>query len=179
MSSFIRFLKSSWNVFRFHNTLKQKYPTCSFEDSINIKGPLANLILGKNVQIQFNSVLHLGGMSWCQNKGKLEIGDHSCISPHCVIYAAGPGGVIIGNHFDCGPGVKIFSSQTVKNHLDSYLFKSVVIGNNVTLYANVIISPGVKIGDNSIVYAGSVVTNDIPPNSVYAGVPAKYIKSVE
>jgi serine acetyltransferase len=43
---------------------------------------------------------------------------------------------------------------------------------------NSIILPNVEIGPNSIVGAGSIVTNNIPPNSVYAGNPAKYICSV-
>lgn len=54
--------------------------------------------------------------------------------------------------------------------------KRPVIGNNVTLGANVVIIGNVKVGDNVIVGAGSVVVKDIPDNSVVAGNPARVIK---
>lgn len=53
------------------------------------------------------------------------------------------------------------------------------VGNNVFIGANTTILPNVKIGDNVIVSAGSVVTKDIPSNSVVGGVPAKKIMSFE
>ena len=57
--------------------------------------------------------------------------------------------------------------------------KNIVIGNNVWIGANAYIREGVKIGDNVIIGANSVVTHDIPPNSVAAGVPAKIIKKLK
>lgn len=56
----------------------------------------------------------------------------------------------------------------------------VIIGNGVFIGHRCIIMPGVTIGDNVLIGAGSVVSKDIPANSgVYAGVPAKFIKSME
>jgi virginiamycin A acetyltransferase len=52
----------------------------------------------------------------------------------------------------------------------------VAIGNDVTIGANVIILPGVTVGDGALVGAGSVVTHDVPPYAVIAGVPAKILK---
>lgn len=54
----------------------------------------------------------------------------------------------------------------------------VVIGKNVWITSNVTILPGVHIGDNSIIGAGSVVTKDIPSNVFAAGNPARVIKSI-
>lgn len=54
----------------------------------------------------------------------------------------------------------------------------ITVGDNVYLGINAIILPGVNIGDNVIIGAGSVVTKNIPENSVAAGVPAKIIKSL-
>lgn len=54
--------------------------------------------------------------------------------------------------------------------------KQAVIGNNVSVYAGAIIIGGIRIGDNVIVGAGSVVTKDVPDNVVVAGNPAKIIK---
>lgn len=55
----------------------------------------------------------------------------------------------------------------------------VTIGNNVFIGADSIVLCNTKIGDNVIVGVGSVVTNDLPSNGVYAGNPAKYICSFE
>ena len=52
------------------------------------------------------------------------------------------------------------------------------IGNNVWLGAGVIVMPGVTIGDNSVVGAGSVVTKDIPPNVVAFGTPCKVVREI-
>ncbi|MGY1601159.1 acyltransferase [Geodermatophilus sp. SYSU D00815] len=54
----------------------------------------------------------------------------------------------------------------------------IVIGDNVFVGLGVIVLPGVTIGANSIVAAGSVVTRDVPPGSVVAGTPAKVIRTV-
>lgn len=56
--------------------------------------------------------------------------------------------------------------------------KPVVIGDNVWVGACSIILPGVTIGDMSVVAAGSVVTKDVPPHTLVAGVPARVIKSI-
>lgn len=58
-------------------------------------------------------------------------------------------------------------------------FGRIVIGNNVFIGNKCIIMPGVTIGDNVVVGAGSIVTRDIPSNSVCAGVPAKVLRSIE
>jgi acetyltransferase-like isoleucine patch superfamily enzyme len=53
------------------------------------------------------------------------------------------------------------------------------VGNNVFLGFGAIILPGVTIGDNVIIGAATLVTKDIPSNTVYAGVPAKFIKTLD
>ena len=158
--------------------LDMHYPTCSFEKGLVIKGPLENMTLEDNVLFQSNVMIHLGGMDWCQNRGKLHIGANSVISPNVVIYAAGSGGVHIGSNFDCGPGVKIFSSHSDMYQHNQHIFGEVTIGNNVILFANVVISPGVNIGSNSVILASAVVIEDVPPNMVYGGIPAKLIKNI-
>lgn len=54
----------------------------------------------------------------------------------------------------------------------------VVIGRNCWLGAGVIVLPGVKIGDNTVIGAGSVVTKDIPSNVVAAGNPCKVLREI-
>jgi acetyltransferase-like isoleucine patch superfamily enzyme len=53
------------------------------------------------------------------------------------------------------------------------------VGDNVWCGANVVITTGVTVGERSVVGANSVVTNDIPPFSIAAGVPAKVLRQVE
>ena len=58
-----------------------------------------------------------------------------------------------------------------------FKFGKIKIGNNVFIGCKSIILPNVTIGNNSIIGAGSVVTKNIPDNEIWAGNPAKYIKS--
>lgn len=53
------------------------------------------------------------------------------------------------------------------------------IGKNVWIGANAVVVPGVTIGDGAVIAAGAVVTKDVPANTVAAGVPAKFIKTIE
>jgi len=66
-----------------------------------------------------------------------------------------------------------------EDHKSIDLFSPIVIGNNVFIGYRSIILPGTRIGDNVIVGAGSVVKGKLESNSVYAGVPVKYICSIE
>ena len=59
------------------------------------------------------------------------------------------------------------------------IVKPIVIGNNVHIGIGSTIMPGVRIGDNVIVGCSSVVTHDIPDNSVAAGVPARIIRNID
>lgn len=56
--------------------------------------------------------------------------------------------------------------------------KPVHIGNNCWFGACVTVCPGVNIGNNCVIGAGSVVTRDIPPNSLAAGVPCRVIREI-
>ena len=64
-----------------------------------------------------------------------------------------------------------------KKYFKSYT-APVIIENNVWITVGVIILAGVRIGEGSVVAAGSVVTRDIPPNSLAAGIPAKVIRKL-
>lgn len=54
----------------------------------------------------------------------------------------------------------------------------IIIGDNVWIGGSAVILPGVKIGDNSVVAGGAVVTKDVPSNVVVGGNPAKIIKEI-
>lgn len=111
---------------------------------------------------------------------KLNIGNHVSINRGCIINAAG--NVTISDNVLIGPEVIIYSqnhnfNQKEKNiNLQGYSKAPVMIQKNVWIGARSIILPGVTIQSDSIIGAGSVVTNDIPSNSIFAGNPAKLIK---
>ena len=66
-----------------------------------------------------------------------------------------------------------------KKFKDADIFKPIVIGNNVFIGNDSYIMPGVRIGNNVIVGAHSVVTKNIPDNSIWAGVPAREISNLD
>jgi len=94
-----------------------------------------------------------------------------------------------GVHFDCRDKVMIGSnvriSSNVKFHTGKltvsfprkHLQQPIIIEDNVWISSSVVITAGVNIGKNSIVAAGAVVTKNIPPNCMVAGVPAKIIRN--
>lgn len=86
-----------------------------------------------------------------------------------------PVGIVISKETVIGRNCAIFQNVTI----GTWNNKSPTIGNNVKIYANSVIIGGIKIGDNAIIGAGSVVLNDVPANAVVAGNPAKIIKYLD
>jgi acetyltransferase-like isoleucine patch superfamily enzyme len=111
----------------------------------------------------------------------IEIGNHSFVNHLCCIWASPGGSITIGNDVLMGPGTCIISSNhgtslrtliRVQEGRDA----DIKIGNDVWLGANVTVTAGVSIGDGCVVGAGAVVTKDLPPRMICAGVPAKPIR---
>lgn len=93
------------------------------------------------------------------------------------VYIQAINGIIMGNNVGISPGCKIISANhNNENHSKHDEEHPIRIGNNVFIYANVVVLPGVQIGDNVIIGAGSVVTHDIPSNSIAVGNPCRVIK---
>lgn len=111
----------------------------------------------------------------------LTVGDRSSIGPRGYIGCSGK--ITIGSDVMLGPDVKIYSENHVFTST-SQSIKSQGVARGVTtieddcwLGSGTIVTSGVTIGRGSVIAAGSVVTRDIPPFSVAAGVPAKIIRS--
>ena len=91
--------------------------------------------------------------------------------------------VTIGNNVFIGPNVGIYTAghpldKERRNQGLEYAYP-ITIGNNVWIGAQVCVLPGVTIGDNSVIGAGSVVTKSIPANVLAAGNPCRIIRSIE
>ncbi|WP_196889204.1 acyltransferase [Aureivirga sp. CE67] len=114
-------------------------------------------------------------------KGKLVIGENSYIGRNSNIQIGENQIVKIGNNCSISHNVYIYTVSNLSNqNFDTSRPKkkkkaNVTIGNGVWIGANVFINPGVNIGDNVIVGANSVVTKDLSSNTIYGGVPAKFI----
>lgn len=90
--------------------------------------------------------------------------------------------VTIGNDVFIGPNVSLYtachSTDPVERNTRREWAEPITIGNNVWIGGSVTVLPGVTIGDNCTIGAGSVVTKDIPANSIAVGNPCRVIKKV-
>jgi acetyltransferase-like isoleucine patch superfamily enzyme len=86
--------------------------------------------------------------------------------------------IYFGNNVVVGRDVKIITSWHSLDNFNEVRAEPIHIGDNVWLTMNIIVLPGVTIGKNSVIGAGSVVTHSIPENVLAAGNPAKVIKNI-
>ena len=92
--------------------------------------------------------------------------------------------VSLGDNVSVTSGVKFITHDggmwVLRNEFPAIdIIAPIRVGNNVFIGMDSIIMPGVTIGDNCVIGAGSLVSRDIPPGTVAAGVPAKPLKTVE
>lgn len=111
----------------------------------------------------------------------LKIGEKVDIFSEFPFDSLYPGLISIGNNVTISSNVKILAHDASMGYINNGTVKIgiVDIGNNVFIGHGTTILCDVRIGDNSIIGAGSVVTKDVPANCVYAGNPARFIKTVE
>ena len=117
----------------------------------------------------------------CDYANKISIGDRVYFNTNCTLLDGGE--ICIGDDCLIGPNVQLITinhalSAQERLKKENYA-QDIRIGNNVWIGASSIILPGVTIGDNAVIGAGSVVTNNVPANCLYAGNPARKVKSLE
>lgn len=130
----------------------------SVDDNFIIEQPFFcdygyNIRMGKNFYSKYNLVI--------LDEATVTFGDNVFIAPNCGFYTAGH---------------PLNAAERNKGLEYAYPIR---IGNNVWIGAGVSILPGVTIGDNCVIGAGSVVVKDIPPFSLAAGNPCKVIRKLD
>lgn len=125
----------------------------------------------KRSKIEYNVYL--------SNANGITIGKNCRINENVFIQQA-----IIGNNVLIAPNVSILSVSHNHENIDipivdqgDSLPNPPIIEDNVWLGRNVVVMPGMRIGEGAIVGAGAIVTKDVPPFAIVGGVPAKIIKT--
>ncbi len=112
-----------------------------------------NIEIGENFYSNHNMII--------LDAAKVTFGDNVFIAPNCGFYTAG-------------------HPVDVKQRNEGLEYAyPITVGNNVWIGGNVVVLPGVSIGDNSIIGAGSVVNKSIPANVIAVGNPCKVIKKID
>jgi acetyltransferase-like isoleucine patch superfamily enzyme len=137
--------------------------------------------IGKNSLVMYGSVIHVYNFRGILHSG-IWIGDNSLIGEYNVI--RGQGGVRIGNRVYTSPMVQIVAV----NHLfddpnrpfveQGITAQGVTIEDDVWIGSGAVVTDGVTIGKGSVVAAGSVVTHDVEPHTLVAGIPARVIRRI-
>ena len=126
--------------------------------------------------------IRIGGGKSCIHRGckffhvgKMSVGQNTVINFGC--YLDNRRGIYIGNNVGIAHNTKIY---TLGHDLNDSQFKTkgapVSIEDNVFIFSNALIMPGITIGEGAIVLAGSVVTKDVEPWTIVGGNPARKIR---
>ena len=114
------------------------------------------------------------------NVDKMKFGNNVSVHPMCYFQASG--GIEIGNDVSIAHGVTLmtqnhsYEDRNIPIKDQPVISKPIIIEDNVWIGAKATVLYGRRIGKNSVIAAGAVVTKDVPPNTVVAGVPARVIK---
>lgn len=133
-----------------------------------------NIILGTNVYVGHRTILK------GYYKNSFVIGNDVWIGQDCFLHAAG--GITIGSRVGLGPRVAVLTSRHAEEGratpilFSGLAFGPVVMGDDCDIGLGAIVLPGVTIGRGAQVGAGAVVTHDVPPYAVVAGVPARVLR---
>ena len=152
------------------------------EDGVELNCLASNGIhLGDRVSIGKYAIIRPANIYGGPIGEGLVLGNHSNIGPYNYIGCSGK--ITIGNNVMLAPRVSIYAENHLFDHAHITIKEQgvkrmdVKIEDDCWIASNVVILAGVTIGKGSVVAAGSVVNENIPPYSVAAGVPARVIKS--
>jgi acetyltransferase-like isoleucine patch superfamily enzyme len=146
----------------------------TFADASEIRAVFGDLI-GRPVDDGFSLIPPF----YTTGGDNIRIGRNVFINQNCTMYDLG--GIDIADDVMIGPNVNIITSSHPIDPAERracVIARPIRIGHNVWIAAGATIIGGVTIGENSVVAAGSVVTRDVPPNSLAAGNPARVVRAI-
>lgn len=115
-----------------------------------------NIVIDRNAT--FSSKVHMGDYARigkdCELHGEVHLGNHILMAPECVFYTVNHAYGLFGTPMDSQGDTPM---------------EAIYVGNDVWLGRRVMVMPGVRIGDGSVIAAGAVVTKDIPEYSIAGG----------
>ncbi len=147
----------------------------TFEDGDEIRRLFSDLT-GREVDDQFRLIPPF--YTTCGRN--ISVGRNVFINQNCTLYDLAP--VTIGDDVLIGPNVSLITDghPVAPSQRTAYVVaKPIVIERGVWIAAGAIVIGGVTVGENSVVAAGSVVTKDVPANTLVGGNPARVIRSIE
>lgn len=146
----------------------------TYEDADEIRALFSELI-GKAVDEKFSLIPPF----YTTGGEEIRIGQNVFVNQNCTFYDLG--GLDIGDDVMIGPNVSLITSGhplEPSRRRSATIGKPIVIEQNVWIAAGVIVIGGVTVGENSVIAAGSVVTKNVPPNTLVGGNPARVIRSI-
>jgi acetyltransferase-like isoleucine patch superfamily enzyme len=138
--------------------------------------------IGTNTIVMHGAILHVYNFRDLPQAG-IKIGRDCLIGEYSII--RGQGGVTIGDRVYTSPMTQLLAVDHVFDDPERPFIeqgitaKGIVVGDDVWLGANVVVTDGVRIGEGAVVAAGAVVTEDVPAHVVVAGVPARVVKTID
>ena len=116
----------------------------------------------------------------CSYGLNLEVGDHFFANSNCFFMDDAK--ITFGDHVFIGPNCAFYTAQhpihPIQRNRKIERALPISVGNNVWFGGNCVVLPGVNIGSNTVIGAGSIVTNDIPDNVVAVGNPCRVLRSI-
>ena len=122
-----------------------------------------------------NSICHYSTEIKCGKN--IKVGNNTRIGPNCTL--GGYGGIVIGENVVISSFVIIETAGLILKNgppYDKHFGKKIIIEDGVWIGSNSLVLNGVTIGENSIIGAGTVITKDIPKNSIIVGSVNRKIK---
>jgi len=166
---------------RFANHIKLGHGAY-LDEYVYIHATPKGVEIGAGTIIMHGAVLHVYNFRGLPD-AFIRIGRDSLIGEYSVI--RGQGGVDIGDRVYTSPMTQliavnhIFDNPELSFIEQGVTAQGIIIEDDVWLGSNVVVTDGVRIGRGSVVAAGAVVTKNVPPHTVVAGVPAKEIRRID
>lgn len=116
----------------------------------------------------------------CDYGYNIRVGENFYANYNCTLLDCAP--ITVGDNVLLAPNVSLFTAghplhAVPRGQEYEYAFP-ITIGHNVWIGGNVVVNPGVRIGDNVVIGSGSVVTKDLPANVVAVGNPCRVLRSI-